>query len=108
MTTNVTSTTIVKPDWLKHVPTPAGAVSVEDWYMDNDGGWYRLFSQAAHEMPEGTLTMRGIQYQTGDTHRAVFLASDDDDLHPKRARRLAAMLQNFADTCEILDGSVNR
>lgn len=47
---------------------------------------------------------------SGDTGRSILLNLDEsirshgDDLTPLYARRLAATLQNFADTCEILDG----
>ncbi len=104
MTTNVTSTTIAEPDRLRHVPTPAGAVGVDDWYLDNDAKWYRQFRHADHETRNGNLMIRGTQCEDSTTDRGILLRSDDDELTPGQARRLASMLQNFADSCELLDG----
>lgn len=90
---------------LSYVPHPAGAASVNDWYLENDGQWYRVFTHAVHEMGEGDLCIRGTQCEDGKTYRGIYLVSNDDDLTPRQARKLAAMLQNFADTCQILDGT---
>jgi hypothetical protein len=92
-----------------HLPAPAGAVHVDEWRGDGtDLG--RYFEHAPIDIGDATLTIHGIQYARGTTGRSIRMRLDDtiqsygDDLTTQDARRLAAMLQNLADTCEILDG----
>jgi hypothetical protein len=90
---------------------PAGAVQVDEWNGDGpDRG--RYFEHAPINIVDVALTIHGIQYARGTTGRSIKIRLDEalqredmaDDLTPRDARRLAAMLQNLADTCEILDG----
>jgi hypothetical protein len=92
-----------------YLPVPAGAVSVGEW--DGEGAdRSRYFEHGPVDIGDAILTMRGVQYASGDTGRSILMSLDEaiqshgDDLTPLCARRLAAMLQNFADECEILDG----
>jgi hypothetical protein len=91
-----------------YLPVPAGAVSVGEWHGEG-ADRSRNFEHAPVDVGDATLTLRGVQYASGDTGRSILMShaeeiqSHGDDLTPLYARRLAAMLQNFADTCEILD-----
>jgi hypothetical protein len=90
------------------LPLPAGAVSVGEWHGEG-ADRARYFEHAPVDIGDAILTMRGVQYASGGTGRSILLSLDEaiqsqgDDLTPLYARRLAAMPQNFADTCEILD-----
>lgn len=90
-------------------PQPAGAVHIGEWEGDGaDRG--RHFEHSPVDIGGAILTIQGVQYASGTTGRSIRFQVDEalqnggDDLTPLCARRLAAMLQNFADTCEILDG----
>jgi hypothetical protein len=88
---------------------PASAVWVGEWEGEGDDR-ARYFKQAPLDIGDAMLTIHGVQYASGRTGRSIVLSIDEaiqsggDDLTPLYARRLAAMLQNLADTCEILDG----
>jgi hypothetical protein len=96
------------PD-LANLPTPAGAVHVDEWDTAV-GEPSRYFEHAPIDIEGATLTIHGIQYGRGTTGRSIKVRLDeamqngDDDLTVQDARRLAAMLLNLADTCDILDG----
>jgi hypothetical protein len=90
------------------LPLPAGAVSVGEWH-GQEPDRARFFEHPPLDIGDAILTIRGVQYANGTTGRSILLSLDEeiqshgDDLTVLYARRLAAMLQNFADTCEILD-----
>lgn len=87
----------------------AGAVWVGEWDGNGDDCG-RYFDHAPIEVEGVTLTICGVQYARGTTGRSIKVRLDEelqnggDDLTVPYARRLAAMLLNLADTCEILDG----
>lgn len=89
-------------------PCPPGAVWAGDWDGDGEDRG-RFFDHAPIRIADTTLTMQGVQSAAGVTSRSILLRLDESiqpngaDFTPAYARRLAAMLQNFADTCEILD-----
>jgi hypothetical protein len=97
------------PDLEHYMDTPpAGAVWVDAW----EGASFdraRVFTQAPFDVGAAILTIRGMQFPDGRTDRSILIELHEEiracgeDLTPQDARRLAAMLQNFADTCEILD-----
>ena len=93
-----------------HLPMPAGAVHVEPWH-DDGVERSRYFEHAPFDIGDAVLKIHGLQYDGGTIGRSILLRLDEaiqslgDDLTPKDARRLAAMLNNFADTCEIWTGS---
>ena len=99
-------------DLESYLPVPAGAVSVEEWHGKPEDR-ARYFEHEPRDIGDAVLTIRGVQYANGETGRSIWLRlaeeiqSQGDDLTPLYARRLAAMLQNFADTCEILDDVTN-
>jgi hypothetical protein len=92
---------------------PPALSQVGDWdsRVGNDRG--RYFEHAPVDVGDAVLTIRGVQYANGATGRSILMRLEesiqagDDDLTSLYARKLAAMLQNFADTCDILD-EVNR
>ncbi len=98
----MTTTTI---DISAYLPLPSGAVSTGEWSGEGaDRG--RDFEHAPVDIGDAILTIRGVQYANGVTDRSILMGLADeipDDLTPLHARKLAAALQNFADTCEILD-----
>jgi hypothetical protein len=86
-------------------------VWVGEWdnnYSGDDRG--RYFDHAPIDVEGMTLTIHGVQYARGTTGRSIKIRLDEelqtggDDLTVQDARRVAAMLLNLADTCEILDG----
>jgi hypothetical protein len=88
------------------VPLPAGTESAEDWEGEGEN-LGRFFHHPAIESGEAILHILGVQYANGSTGRSVRIRVIDGlyeaDFTPREARRLAAMLQNLADTCELLD-----
>ncbi|WP_457142292.1 hypothetical protein [Mycobacterium sp. URHB0021] len=91
-----------------NVPMPTGAVRVEEWEGEgHDRG--RFFLHPPLEVSDVTVAIRGVQYSDGKMGRSALLQlhpsveSIGADFTPRYARRLAAMPQNLADTCEILD-----
>ncbi|OBK76297.1 hypothetical protein [Mycobacterium sp. 1274761.0] len=97
-------------DPTQYLSAPAGAVHVGEWRGDGaDRG--RPFEHAPIDIGDATLTIHGVQYARGTTGRSIMMRLDEaiqsrgDDLTVQDARRLAAMLLNLADTCEILDGA---
>jgi len=99
------------PDRIEFLQPPAGAAEISDWRESIDGEFRRTFSHTPFETLDAVLTIHGSQYDNGMVRRSIivrikptFEGEDDADLTPSEARKLAAMLQNFADTCEILDG----
>ncbi|MBY0287488.1 MAG: hypothetical protein K2X52_10100 [Mycobacteriaceae bacterium] len=104
-------TTTITPDRIEFIRPPAGAAEISDWRDCGDGEFGRTFSQTPFETLDAVLTIHGSQYDDGRVSRSVvvrikptFEGEDEADLTPREARKLAALLQNFADTCEILDG----
>lgn len=107
--------TATLPGRLVYMRAPAGATEIGEWdeLPTPDGAQYtRTFSHAPVDTCEAVLTIQGVQYGDGTVRRSfairvnpTFEGADDVDLTPHAARRLAALLQNFADTCEILDGA---
>jgi hypothetical protein len=87
-------------------------MSVGEWDGGERADRSRYFEDAPVDIGDAILTIRGVQYANGVTGRSILLRLGEhlqdyhDDLTVLYARRLAAMLQNFADTCEILDGVV--
>ena len=108
MTTTTAATTAPED----HLPLPAGAVWFGEWEGEGDDR-DRFFNHTTIEVDDASLTIQGVQYVRGATGRSILLrldpaiAANGADFTPRSARQLAAMLQNLADTCEILD-EVNR
>ena len=95
------------------LPAPPGAVKM-DTALENGA---RLFWHTPLCICDGdaTLTIEGVQYPDGVTSRAIVVSLEDTwvarkgcTLTVEAARQLAAMLQNLADTCEILDETAKR
>jgi hypothetical protein len=87
------------PAW----PVPAGAHWVDDEWDGEGEDRVRFFHHPDVSIGEVTLSILGVQYVDGRTSRSVHVVGDCD-FTPRYARQVAAMLQNLADTCEILDG----
>ena len=92
------------------VSPPAGATWIDDWQgINGDRG--RHFDHPDIEICDVAVNIRGVQCADGHTGRGIRLRINPGnplndglaDLTSPYARRLAAMLQNFADTCELLD-----
>lgn len=102
------------PEHLADVRAPAGATEIAEWdelRTESGAEYTRVFRHAPVDTLEAVLTLQGVQYGNGTVHRSIvirinptFEGEDEVDVTPQVARRLAALLQNFADTCEILDG----
>ncbi len=82
------------------VAAPAGATRVDSFYGDDN----RCFWHPDIRLDDAVVAMGGYQDRDGSTSRFIWLDAAQQELSVKQARRLAAMLQNLADTCEILDG----
>jgi hypothetical protein len=85
-------------------PAPAGAHWVDDEWSGDGEDRARFFHHPDISIGEATLSISGVQYADGRTSRSILIDASDADFTPQYARRVAAMLQNLADTCEILDG----
>jgi hypothetical protein len=83
---------------------PAGAHWVDDEWNDDGEDQTRFFHHPKIHIGEATVSIEGVQYADGRTSRAVRIEASDGNFTPRYARKVAAMLQNLADTCEILDG----
>lgn len=84
---------------------PTGAEWADEWDGEGDDRG-RFFSHPGIAIADVTLSIRGVQYADGGTGRSLLLQLDSSvrdtgaDFTPLYARRLAAMLQNYADSGE--------
>ncbi|WP_324666436.1 Hypothetical protein MUW33_2779 [Mycobacterium canetti] len=89
-----------------HLPTPAGAVSVDTWHDDGEhAGRYFDGTKRVVEVPDqqdDAYVSIGGEQTPDRVQRWIWV--DAEQLTPALARQLAAHLVAAADECELLDG----
>ena len=83
-----------------NLPTPADAITVDDWDDWDDGEYWRMFRSWAHRAC--CVSIRGLQFSGGHVERVISCdVAEDDEMTAGDARLLAAALVEAADR---LDG----